>query len=90
MDGDDIINAIRSRHKSKEECDKGFGIDMSESILRNKDGFEMKRSVPSLPFLFSSYCKHWGSEGLGQVQAHGMHLVCNAIRTMLEGCGMKT
>jgi len=87
MEGDDIINAMQSWHKNREECDEGFDIDMSESTLWNKDEFEMNRSVPSLPFLFSSYCKQWMSEGLGQVTAHGMQLVCNAIRTMLEGCG---
>jgi len=51
MEGDDIINAIRSRHKSREEYDKGFGIDISESTLRHKDEFDRDEKICSKPSL---------------------------------------
>lgn len=35
MEGDDIINAMQSWHKNREECE---------------DKFEMNRSVPSIPW----------------------------------------
>ena len=49
MEGDDIINAMQSWHKNREECDEGFGIDISESTLRNKDEFEMNRLFQAFP-----------------------------------------